>query len=145
MHTRRGVRRKIRKRTIPIRKYSSRELTVHSVVSLLSLIIKVSEYFWSAPVLEVPGRTFPVDVLYLEDAIEDSGYTLDPESEYRNHDDHDDDTYGYPYDDGAEKGLLSSSAVVGAESHHGDDDAIADASADGRSYSGRTLATVCHA
>ncbi len=29
-----------------------------------------AEYFDKAPVLEIPGRTFPVKTLYLEDAIE---------------------------------------------------------------------------
>lgn len=31
---------------------------------------KFSRYFDGCPILQVPGRTFPVDVRYLEDAIE---------------------------------------------------------------------------
>lgn len=31
---------------------------------------KISNYFDGCPVLQVPGRTFPVEVQYLEDAIE---------------------------------------------------------------------------
>lgn len=31
---------------------------------------KISHYFGVCPVLYVPGRTFPVDVYYLEDAVE---------------------------------------------------------------------------
>lgn len=42
---------------------------------------KFSKYLGGAPVLNVPGRTFPVQVKYLEDAIETTGYTL----EQRNH------------------------------------------------------------
>lgn len=34
-----------------------------------------SSYLGGAPVLNVPGRTFPVEVKYLEDAIELTGYT----------------------------------------------------------------------
>lgn len=33
---------------------------------------KFSNYFGGAPVLNIPGRTFPVEVRYLEDAIEDT-------------------------------------------------------------------------
>ncbi|KJZ72479.1 hypothetical protein HIM_08148 [Hirsutella minnesotensis 3608] len=35
---------------------------------------RFSRYLGGAPVLNVPGRTFPVDVRYLEDAIELTGY-----------------------------------------------------------------------
>ncbi|KAK4442660.1 ATP-dependent RNA helicase DHX29 [Podospora aff. communis PSN243] len=38
---------------------------------------KFSAYLGNAPVLTVPGRTFPVTVAYLEDAVELTGYTLD--------------------------------------------------------------------
>lgn len=38
---------------------------------------KFSKYMGGAPVLNVPGRTFPVGVQFLEDAIELTGYTLD--------------------------------------------------------------------
>ena len=31
---------------------------------------KISKYFGNCPMLHVPGRTFPVDVRYLEDAIQ---------------------------------------------------------------------------
>jgi ATP-dependent RNA helicase DHX29 len=31
---------------------------------------RFSEYFGNAPILNIPGRTFPVDVKYLEDAVE---------------------------------------------------------------------------
>ncbi|KAI0110734.1 ATP dependent RNA helicase [Nemania sp. FL0031] len=37
---------------------------------------RFSNYLGRAPVLNVPGRTFPVQVKYLEDAIEATGYTL---------------------------------------------------------------------
>ncbi|KAI1749571.1 helicase associated domain-containing protein [Xylaria castorea] len=38
---------------------------------------RFSNYLGRAPVLNVPGRTFPVQVKYLEDALETTGYTLD--------------------------------------------------------------------
>ncbi|KAH6842284.1 P-loop containing nucleoside triphosphate hydrolase protein [Chaetomium sp. MPI-CAGE-AT-0009] len=38
---------------------------------------RFSNYLDGAPVLTVPGRTFPVRVAYLEDAIELTGYTVD--------------------------------------------------------------------
>ncbi|KAI0006861.1 P-loop containing nucleoside triphosphate hydrolase protein [Xylariaceae sp. FL0662B] len=41
---------------------------------------RFSNYLGRAPVLSVPGRTFPVQVRYLEDAIEATGYTLDQKS-----------------------------------------------------------------
>ncbi|KAI3342568.1 ATP dependent RNA helicase [Ustulina deusta] len=37
---------------------------------------RFSNYLGRAPVLNVPGRTFPVQVKYLEDALEATGYTL---------------------------------------------------------------------
>jgi len=37
---------------------------------------RFSKYLGGAPVLTVPGRTFPVQVRYLEDAIEATGYTV---------------------------------------------------------------------
>ncbi|RMD42899.1 hypothetical protein DV735_g2207, partial [Chaetothyriales sp. CBS 134920] len=33
---------------------------------------KFSDYFGKAPILDIPGRTFPVDTYFLEDAIEDT-------------------------------------------------------------------------
>lgn len=38
---------------------------------------RFSNYLGRAPVLNVPGRTFPVQVKFLEDALETTGYTLD--------------------------------------------------------------------
>lgn len=38
---------------------------------------RFSKYLDGAPVLNVPGRTFPVQVQYLEDAVELTGYSLD--------------------------------------------------------------------
>lgn len=41
-----------------------------------------SEYFGGVPVLEIPGRTFPVEQLFLEDIIESSGFVLEPDSQF---------------------------------------------------------------
>ncbi|EIM24205.1 P-loop containing nucleoside triphosphate hydrolase protein [Wallemia mellicola CBS 633.66] len=43
---------------------------------------KISAYFGGCPVISVPGRTFPVEVRYLEDAIEFSGFKVDETSPY---------------------------------------------------------------
>lgn len=42
---------------------------------------RFSKYLNGAPVLTVPGRTFPVRVAYLEDAVELTGYTVDQRSQ----------------------------------------------------------------
>ncbi|KAF9331170.1 hypothetical protein BG006_005964 [Podila minutissima] len=43
---------------------------------------RFSGYFSGCPVLEVPGRTFPVHAQFLEDVIDTTGYTLEEDSEY---------------------------------------------------------------
>lgn len=43
---------------------------------------RLSAYMGNAPVISVPGRTFPVEHYFLEDAIEMTGYTLPPDSQY---------------------------------------------------------------
>lgn len=41
-----------------------------------------SNYFRGAPVLDIPGRTFPVEQLFLEDILERTGYVLEPDSQF---------------------------------------------------------------
>ncbi|KAF9229432.1 P-loop containing nucleoside triphosphate hydrolase protein [Gyrodon lividus] len=43
---------------------------------------KISNFFGGCPVLHVPGRTFPVDILYLEDAIQCTGWSICEDSPY---------------------------------------------------------------
>lgn len=43
---------------------------------------KISEYFGGCPTLHVPGRTFPVDVRYLEDALETTRWWISESSPY---------------------------------------------------------------
>ncbi|CAG5133906.1 unnamed protein product, partial [Candidula unifasciata] len=43
---------------------------------------KISSYFQHCPVVNVPGRTFPVEEYYLEDVIEMTGYVVDDDSPY---------------------------------------------------------------
>lgn len=52
---------------------------------------KFSRYLGNAPVITVPGRTFPVQTRYLEDAIEITGYT---NSDMKPHQQSDDDDEG---------------------------------------------------
>lgn len=42
---------------------------------------KLSAYMGGCPVLQVPGRTFPVSSFFLEDVIEITGYSLDSSSD----------------------------------------------------------------
>ena len=41
-----------------------------------------SSYFWSAPVLKVPGRTFPVQNYFLEDLLEKTGHIIEEGSRH---------------------------------------------------------------
>ena len=43
---------------------------------------KISSYFGDCPILYVPGRTFPVDVRYLEDAVELANWHITESSPY---------------------------------------------------------------
>ncbi|XP_039606285.1 ATP-dependent RNA helicase DHX29 [Polypterus senegalus] len=43
---------------------------------------KFAKYFGHCPVVRIPGRTFPVEVFYLEDVVEQTGYNLEQDSEY---------------------------------------------------------------
>lgn len=52
---------------------------------------RFSKYLDGAPVLQVPGRTFPVKSMFLEDAVEVTGYTLDNGQQDKKFTDIDDD------------------------------------------------------
>jgi ATP-dependent RNA helicase DHX29 len=43
---------------------------------------KIAAFFGGCPVLQVPGRTFPVDVRFLEDAVEYTKWRIDESSPY---------------------------------------------------------------
>ena len=43
---------------------------------------KISNYFGRCPTIQVPGRTFPVDIRYLEDAVEYTQWTINESSPY---------------------------------------------------------------
>ncbi|KAJ7986937.1 hypothetical protein DPEC_G00333560 [Dallia pectoralis] len=43
---------------------------------------KFSAYFNRCPIINVPGRTFSVEVFHLEDIVEETGYVLEKDSEY---------------------------------------------------------------
>ncbi|XP_053396907.1 ATP-dependent RNA helicase dhx29-like [Mercenaria mercenaria] len=43
---------------------------------------KFSAYFNHCPIINIPGRTFPVQVFHVEDAVEMTGYVLDEDSPY---------------------------------------------------------------
>lgn len=43
---------------------------------------KIANFFGGCPTLHVPGRTFPVDVRYLEDAVEFTGWSINESSPY---------------------------------------------------------------
>ena len=41
-----------------------------------------AHYFDGCPVVEIPGRTHPVTALFLEDALQHTGYLIEESSEY---------------------------------------------------------------
>ncbi|XP_025832917.1 putative ATP-dependent RNA helicase DHX57 [Agrilus planipennis] len=41
-----------------------------------------SDYFSNVPILEIPGRTFPVEQYFLEDILEETGYILEENTPY---------------------------------------------------------------
>lgn len=43
---------------------------------------KFAKYFGHCPVINIPGRIYPVQVFHLEDVIEETGYVLEKDSEY---------------------------------------------------------------
>ncbi|KAJ8399999.1 hypothetical protein AAFF_G00400380 [Aldrovandia affinis] len=43
---------------------------------------KFAAYFNRCPVVNIPGRTFPVEVFHLEDIVEETGYVLELDSDY---------------------------------------------------------------
>ncbi|KAH9495122.1 ATP-dependent RNA helicase dhx29 [Bulinus truncatus] len=43
---------------------------------------KFSAYFHHCPIINIPGKTYPVKVYYLEDVIEKTGYVVDDDSPY---------------------------------------------------------------
>jgi HrpA-like RNA helicase len=52
---------------------------------LMSATVNASlfaNYFGACQIIDIPGRTFPVRALYLEDAVESCGYVCDERSEY---------------------------------------------------------------
>lgn len=49
---------------------------------------KISNYFGGTPILKVPGRTFPVDVRFLEDAIELTKWKVTENSPYARRGEH---------------------------------------------------------
>lgn len=57
---------------------------------------RFSEYMGGAPIFNIPGRTFSVESLYLEDAIETSQYQVDPDTDRRAGSDDEDDGTGSP-------------------------------------------------
>lgn len=83
---------------------------------------RFSKYLDGAPVLTVPGRTFPVTVKYLEDAVELTGYTLDSTYQEKFKDLDDDET------EPAEAGLTEATKIENTKALRG--------------YSGRTKNTI---
>ncbi|KAI1866741.1 uncharacterized protein JN550_007594 [Neoarthrinium moseri] len=67
---------------------------------------KFSKYMGGAPVLNVPGRTFPVKVNYLEDALELTGYTPEQRNPNEKMTDLDDD----PAESESDRGSLTDAA-----------------------------------
>ena len=84
---------------------------------------KFAEYFGGIPIVTVPGRTYPVQTAYLEDAIETTNYTMDPDTSKKKPTRFEDS-----YDDDDEDVITPSQCKVHVPSS--------------RSYSTKTLETV---
>lgn len=41
-----------------------------------------SDYFGGIPIIDIPGRTFPVEQYFLEDILEETGYVLEDGTEF---------------------------------------------------------------
>lgn len=63
---------------IVLRKLLARRPTLKVVLMSATVdAVKFSSYFGGAPVLTVPGRTFPVETKFLEDALEETNFSND--------------------------------------------------------------------
>jgi len=61
------------------------ETNPHIKIILMSASVnalRFSQYFNNCPVINIEGRTYPVESFYLEDIIELTGYTIEEDSEY---------------------------------------------------------------
>jgi len=56
--------------------------------------MKFSKYLDGAPILNVPGRTFPVQTQFLEDAVELTGFVVNEDGYRKNKFDNDEDEFG---------------------------------------------------
>lgn len=63
----------------------TRDINHYHRVILMSATVdadKISSFFGGCPVIHVPGRTFPVDVKFLEDAVEYTKWSISESSPY---------------------------------------------------------------
>lgn len=96
---------------------------------------KISDFFGGCPAMQVPGRTFPVHVQYLEDAVELAGWHIDESSPYA--------VWDRNRKTGAKKLEWSEEAAETAEDAEDDDGKSADPTKLSSSkYSSRTVTTV---
>lgn len=94
---------------------------------------KISAYFGGCPTLHVPGRTFPVDICYLEDAVEYTKWTITENSPYA-HRLHDKFYRGKKQFDWTEE-------TAAADDDDGDEENTSDIKLEKR-YSPETVATI---
>ncbi|BEJ01119.1 hypothetical protein CcaverHIS631_0509760 [Cutaneotrichosporon cavernicola] len=96
---------------------------------------KISDFFGGCPAMQVPGRTFPVQVQYLEDAVEVAGWHIDESSPYA--------VWDRNRKTGAKKLEWTEEAAETAEDAEEDEDKPADPTKlSSSTYSARTVATV---
>ncbi|KAG5986184.1 hypothetical protein E4U43_005622 [Claviceps pusilla] len=79
---------------------------------------RFSNYLGGAPILNVPGRTFPVDVRYLEDAVELTGYRLSDSHEEKMVDLDDDVAEGENTTNGQKSEMSSSLGAYSAQTRN---------------------------
>ncbi|KAH9982442.1 P-loop containing nucleoside triphosphate hydrolase protein [Lactifluus volemus] len=95
---------------------------------------KMSHYFGDCPIIHVPGRTFPVDVKYLEDAVEITQWSITESSPYAKR------LYGNFYR-GKNAQEWSEDTVNGNLSDHDDEAAPSNVKLETR-YSSKTISTI---
>ncbi|CAO1617715.1 unnamed protein product [Sympodiomycopsis kandeliae] len=108
---------------------------------------RISQYCGGCPTVSVPGRTFPVQTNYLEDAVELTNYTIEDDSQYAIRPRR--DRYGRKSEVPGNKAKLQSTADDDLPPDDDDDDeddersgAASESLASGARYSPKTISTM---
>jgi ATP-dependent RNA helicase DHX29 len=116
------------------------------VMSATLEVEKLIRYFGQVPVINVPGKMFPVEAYFMEDCIELSGYSCDAESEFHKRGWHKDWTRTEKFQVSSQKGKTTTlTEFVDDDKDWGfDDEAEACDPASYSDYTMETLARMDH-